>query len=63
MAQYAAPNNRRMPAPKELDKAFRLSADRASLMAEAFELKVPGVATKPEKARGSAEVIPRAQKT
>ena len=43
-----------MPSPKELDKALVLSADRARRMAEAFGLKVPGVAPKPAKTRGSA---------
>ena len=57
MAQAAkAPDNRLMPSPKELDKALTLSADRARRMAEAFGLKVPGVAPKPEKARGGAAV-------
>ena len=37
-----------MPSPKELDKALTLSADRARRIAEAFGLKVPGVAAKPE---------------
>jgi hypothetical protein len=63
MAQTAkAPNNLLMPSPKELDKALTLSADRARRMAEAFGLKVPGVAPKPEKARGGAAVTRRAQK-
>ena len=55
MAETAkAPNNLLIPSPKELDKALTLSADRARRMAEAFGLKVPGVAPKPEKTRGSA---------
>ena len=45
-----------MPSPKELDKALVLSADRARRMAEAFGLKVPGVAPKPAKTRGGAAV-------
>jgi hypothetical protein len=64
MAQTAkAPNNLLMPSPKELDKALTLSADRARRMAEAFGLKVPGVAPKPEKARTGAAVAHRAQRT
>ena len=63
MAQTAkAPNNLLIPSPKELDKALTLSADRARRMAEAFGLKVPGVATKPAKARGSAAATRRATK-
>ena len=63
MAQASkAPNNLLMPSPKELDKALTLSADRARRMAEAFGLKVPGVAPKPEKPRGGAAVTRRAQK-
>ena len=55
MAQAAkAPNNLLIPSPKELDKALTLSADRARRMAEAFGLKVPGVAPKPAKARSGA---------
>ena len=55
MAQAAkSPHNLLMPSPKELDKALTLSADRARRMAEAFGLKVPGVAPKPEETRGSA---------
>jgi hypothetical protein len=51
MAQAAkSPNNLLMPSPKELDKALALSADRARRMAEAFGLKVPGIAEKPAKA-------------
>lgn len=57
-----APNNLLMPSRKELDKALTLSADRARRMAEAFGLKVPGLAPKPEKARGGAAVTRRAQK-
>lgn len=50
MAQAAKPHqNRLMPSPKELDKALTLSADRARRMADAFGLKVPGTAPKPEK--------------
>ena len=63
MAQTAkAPNNLLIPSPKELDKALTLSADRARRMAEAFGLKVPGVAPKPEKARGGAAATRRSQK-
>jgi hypothetical protein len=63
VAQTAkAPNNLLIPSPKELDKALTLSADRARRMAEAFGLKVPGVAPKPEKARGGTAVTRRAQK-
>jgi hypothetical protein len=36
------------PPPKVLEKALKDSADRARRMAEAFGLKVPGVAPKPE---------------
>ena len=63
MAQAAkSPNNLLMPSPKDLDKALTLSADRARRMAEAFGLKVPGVATKPDKARGGAAATRRALK-
>jgi hypothetical protein len=62
MAQTAkAPNNLLIPSPRELDKALTLSADRARRMAEAFGLKVPGVAPKPKKVRSGA-VTRRAQK-
>ena len=55
MAQAAkTPDNLLMPSPKALEKALKDSADRARRMAEAFGLKVPGVAPKPAKARGSA---------
>jgi hypothetical protein len=47
---------------QELDKALTLSADRARRMAEAFGLKVPGVAPKREKASGSAATPRRVQK-
>ena len=57
-----APNKRLMPSPKELDKALTLSADHARRMAEAFGLKVPGVAPRPEKARSSPAETRRAQK-
>jgi hypothetical protein len=43
-------NNLLMPTPKDLDKALAVSADRARRMAEAFGLKVPGVAEKATKA-------------
>ena len=63
MAQAAkAPHNLLMPSPKELDKALTLSADRARRMAEAFGLKVPGVAPKPAKAGGGAAATRCAQK-
>jgi hypothetical protein len=63
MAQTSkAHNNLLIPSPKELDKALTLSADRARRMAEAFGLKVPGVAPKPKKARGGAAATSRAQK-
>ena len=63
MAQTAkAPNNLLIPSPKELDKALTLSADRARRMAEAFGLKVPGVAPKPERARAGVAATRRAQK-
>jgi hypothetical protein len=63
MAQASkAPDNLLMPSPKELDKALTLSADRARRMADAFGLKVPGVAPKPEKARAGAVLTRRAQK-
>ena len=47
-----SPNNLLMPSPKELNKALTQSADRVRRMAEAFGLKVQGVAPKPEKTRG-----------
>ena len=63
MAQTAkARSNLLMPSPKELDKALTLSADRARRMAEAFGLKVPGVAAKPAKARGGTAGPRRARK-
>ena len=63
MAQAAkAPDNLLIPSPKELDKALTLSADRARRMAEAFDLKVPGLTPKPEKHRVGSAVIRRAQK-
>ena len=49
-----APHNLLMPLPKELDKALTLSADRARRMAEAFGLKVPGIAPKPAKTGSTA---------
>ena len=55
-------SNLLVPSTKELDKALTLSADRARRMADAFGLKVPGVATKPGKARGGAAATRRAQK-
>jgi uncharacterized protein YggE len=63
MAQTAkASQSRLRPPPKVLEKALKDSADRARRMAEAFGLKVPGVATKPEKARGAVTATRRAQK-
>ena len=63
MAQTAkAPSNLLIPSPKELDKALTLSADRARRMGEAFGLKVPGVAPKPEKARNGAATARRTLK-
>jgi hypothetical protein len=50
------------PLPKVLEKELKDSADRARRMAEAFGLKGPGVAPKPEKARGGAAVTCRVQK-
>jgi hypothetical protein len=57
-----APSNLLIPSRKELGKALTLSADRARRMAEAFGLKVPGVAPKPVKARSGVAVTRRAQK-
>jgi uncharacterized protein YggE len=63
MAQTAkASQSLLRPPPKLLEKALKDSADRARRMAEAFGLKVPGVAAKSEKARGGAAVKRRAQK-
>ena len=63
MAQTAKSSQSRLrPSPKALEKALKDSADRARRMAEAFGLKVPGVATKPEKASGGAAVTRRATK-
>jgi hypothetical protein len=60
MAQTAkSSNNLLMPSPKDLDKALALSADRARRMAEAFGLKVPGVAPKHVKAPGQAAAVRR----
>ena len=50
------------PPPKVLEKALKDSADRARRMAEAFGLKVPGVATKPDQARAGTTVTRRATK-
>ena len=64
MAQTAkATQSLLRPPPKVLEKALKDSADRARRMAEAFGLKVPGVAPKPEKAGGAAIETRRAQKT
>jgi uncharacterized protein YggE len=50
MAQTAkASPSRLRPSPKALEKALRDSATQAHRMAEAFGLKVPGVAEKPAK--------------
>ena len=63
MAQTAkASQSRLRPPPKALEKALKDSADRARRMAEAFGLKVPGVAPKPAKTRGGNAVTRRAQK-
>ena len=63
MAQTAkASQSRLRPPPKALEKALKDSADRARRMAEAFGLKVPGVAEKPSKARGGALKPDRATK-
>ena len=63
MAQAAkAPDNLLMPSPKALEKALRDSANRARRMADAFGLKVPGVATKPKKASSGAAVTHRTTK-
>jgi hypothetical protein len=43
-----ASQSRLRPPRKVLEKALKDSADRARRMAEAFGLKVPGVAPKPE---------------
>jgi hypothetical protein len=43
-----ASQSRLRPPPKVLEKALKDSADRAHRMAEAFGLKVPGIAPKPE---------------
>jgi hypothetical protein len=62
MAQTAkAPSNLLILSPKEMDRALTLSADRALRMAEAFGLKVPGVAPKTGKA--SADVAAPRRKT
>ena len=63
MAQTAkASQSLLRPPPKVLEKALKDSADRARRMAEAFGLKVPGVAPKPEKARIGAAATRRAHK-
>ena len=50
MAQAAKANQSRLrPSPKVLEKALKDSADRARRVAEAFGLKVPGVAPKTAK--------------
>ena len=55
MAQTAETNQSRLrPAPKVLEKALKDSADRARRMAEAFGLKVPGIAPKPAKTGSTA---------
>lgn len=55
MAQAAkTPNNLLRPSPKDLDSALALSADRARRMAEAFDLKVPGVVARQAKAPSRA---------
>jgi hypothetical protein len=63
MAQTAkAPSNLLILSPKDLDKALTLSADRAQRMADAFGLKVPGIAPKPARARGHAAALRRTTK-
>jgi uncharacterized protein YggE len=63
MAQTSkAADNLLMPSPKALEKALRDSADRAQRMADAFGLKVPGIAPKPAKARGRAAAPRRTTK-
>ena len=63
MAQTAkASQSRLRPSPKVLEKALKDSADRARRMAEAFGLKVPCVAPKPENARGGTAVTRRTTK-
>jgi uncharacterized protein YggE len=48
MAQTAKPSHSRLrPTRKALEKALKDSAAQAHRMAEAFGLKVPGVADKP----------------
>ncbi len=60
MAQAAkTPNKLLMPSPKALDKALALSADRARRMAEAFGLKVPGIAEKAAKSPGKVVALRR----
>lgn len=55
MAQTAKANQSRLrPPPKVLEKALKDSADRARRMAEAFGLKVPGIAPKPLNTEGKA---------
>ena len=47
MAQAAKANQSRLrPSPKVLEKALKDSAHRARRVAEAFGLKVPGIAPK-----------------
>ena len=63
MAQTSKANQSLLrPPPKVLEKALKDSADRARRMAEAFGLKVPGIAPKPEKARAGTTVTRRATK-
>ncbi len=57
-----ASQSRLRPPPKVLEKTLKDSADRARRMAEAFGLKVPGVAPKPEKPHGGVSATRRAQK-
>jgi uncharacterized protein YggE len=55
MAQTAKANHSRLrPTPKALEKALKDSATQAHRMAEAFGLKVPGVAVKLVKTPGRA---------
>jgi hypothetical protein len=51
--------NRLRPSPRALEKALRDSATQAHRMAEAFGLKVPGIAPKHIKAPGQAAAVSR----
>lgn len=55
MVQAAkAPHNLLMCSRRELDKAHTLAADYARRTAEAFGLKLPGIAPKPAKTGSAA---------